>query len=215
MNNMALARLRPFIILMFLLAGLLTCGQSGDFGRPITTNVLYLREAPGKPKRAVPLRAVSFAENDNGKSFSICKALAFRVSQIVAREWQDNVFRSDEIQSVETGWNTPDIKKVFIEILKISNSRVTIDKNAHSKEDLSLSDCWFRIKLKNGREITISGTEELFTDRFLLLRAWFEKGKREVPLDELLRERKRVENSLIATPFKRGLQVVYKDEGDD
>jgi len=140
----------------------------------VTTNTLMVvRDGLARPD-TLELKEVS-TEVENGRSkVCICRAVGFRIAQMMSGMWGDGAFHPADV-SVVTGWSTHGAKEIFEDILGVAGFAYA--KDARDSADLGLEDSWYEITiLSTGKKLVFRGTDKIYSNGFLEARSAFKKG---------------------------------------
>ncbi len=181
------------------------CGENERFA--VNSNTLRVQNVPGGHVKNMAYETSVVEIEDGEKKICLCRALAFRMAQIIAARDGQSVLRSHQIQRIETGWATPEIKEVLGEVFRVPGKKIILRKRGASSAGLEIQDNWFIIEMTGGEKYTLRGTEALYSRRFLKLRAALKKGKKNLYLAESIKERKKVEDRLRRLPFNGLLKI--------
>ncbi len=182
------------------------CGQNSLLrNRPPGDNLTVQMKPNEEPVVLAYGKTIKGGENGMEET-CLCHALGFRIAQVVSREWDDGIFRSYEIVSITTGWNTPGIREVFAEIMGLEN--ILVPGDATDRTRLTLDDNWFIVTFIDGKKIKIRGTEKLYTKRYLRLRAALERGEEDLYITESMEEREAIEERFKKLPLDEMFTVM-------
>jgi hypothetical protein len=170
-----------------------SCSENSPSGRGAGDLVLTVQKKPDDKAFTVSY-CESVAEVENGiKKDCLCKALGFRVAQLIAEKWHDNVLRVYEIKNIQTGWYTPGIRELFSKVIGMDPEKITAGKNAATKVNLSLQDNWFIVSFADNSRMEIRPNTDIYTGRYLTLRAALQRGEKDLYLSEIMGERSKIE----------------------
>ncbi len=175
------------------------CGQNSFYKIQPPGNILTVQMKPNKkPFMQAYSKIIKDGENGVEKT-CLCRALGFRIAQVISRNWNDGILRSYEIVSIATGWNTPGIREVLAEIMGVENILIPVDTTARTR--LTLDDNWFIVSFTDGKKMEIRGTDELYTKRYMRLRAALERGEKDLYITEAMEEREEMEKRFQNLPL--------------
>ena len=178
----------------------------------INTNVLkYRTSEKGKILSLQYSDAVKEISGDGVPEICLCRAVGFRISQIISNLWEDCVFRTYEISSITTGWNTEGPYEFFQETLEMPKEKIIIAPGSASHDDLAIKDCWYSFTLRDGTIVTLKGKKEIFGE-FIDLRAQIHKGEKGI--QKRGRESRTGAEKILATlPFNGMFEISIKKGG--
>lgn len=179
--------------------------RTSPIANQITADNLQIQKAINTRKSTVTLTEAAQGQNED---FSIARAVAFRVSQLCAQVWDNEVFYSYQIEAVTSGWNVEATREFFVTILGIPEQRVIVPPDATPSKDLSLSDNWYEITFTNGRTLLFQGTARIFHEPYLTLRDRYLNGDPEVTAEQVLHEEAFVKQALRTLPLTDAFVII-------
>ena len=150
-------------------------------------------------------KAVKEIGDDGLSKICLCRAVGFRISQIISDLWKDNVLRIHEIESITTGWNSEGPYEFFDETLGMPKKKIIIAPGAASHDELAVKDCWYTFRLSDGRTVTLKGKKEIYGE-FLDLRSRMHKGEKGIA-QRVKEARTDAEINLAALPCKNKFEI--------
>lgn len=184
----------------------LSCVQQKNFDAAITTDTLHIRSEDNLID--LSYNDVIKKQKDNTNDICICRALSFRVAQIMARHDTSDILDISQIASIETGWNTDGVTTFFRDVIKIPGSRFSIAQNAPSEQDLGLKDAWFQATYTDGTTVRIEARETLLPPRWFQLRAALIRGEKELHIDETAQIKEDTAQRLATLPLKGMFKII-------
>lgn len=146
--------------------------------------------------------AVEEDDGNGGSKVCLCQSMAFRISQMMSSRWSDGIFRPWDV-SIETGWNTDGPSEFWVDRMGMDPNDLVIPSSATPGSRLSVSDAWYRVRIKSTGEIfTFRATGDIYLSDFLDLRALAKQGKiTDVQKKRQMGLRKRIENRVLSSPY--------------
>ncbi len=170
----------------------------------VETNRLTVVAHESGDRDTLRLEEASVEEENGSKKFCICRAMGFRIAQMLSGMWDDGAFHPDDV-SVVTGWSTDGMKEIFESVLGVAGFAYA--ENATEPENLTLDDSWYEVTiLSAGERFTFRGTDTIYSKEFLELRSRFKKGG-ESAAPEFAAGRSEVVDVVKTVPFEHMLLV--------
>lgn len=140
----------------------------------VETNRLTVAAHESGDRDTLYLEEASVEEEHGSRKFCICRAIGFRIAQMLSGMWGDGAFHPGDV-SVVTGWSTDGMKEIFESVLGVA--RFAYAENATEPENLTLDDSWHEVTILSvGKTFTFRGTDTIYSKEFLELRTRFKKG---------------------------------------
>ncbi|HOO71521.1 MAG TPA: hypothetical protein PK926_07145 [Spirochaetota bacterium] len=197
------------VLLLFAFMLFNSCSRGGgEYGLDAnirTDTLLFLSSKNGEVKPLDYSKAVKEIGTDGLPKICLCRAVGFRMSQIIAALWKDNVLRTHEIESITTGWNSEGPYEFFEETLGMPEKKIIIAPGSASHDELAVKDCWYTFRLTDGRTVTLRGKKEIYGE-FLDLRSRMHKGEKGIA-QRVKKARTDVEINLAALPCKNKFEI--------
>lgn len=161
------------------------CALSGF----VKNGVLAFRSKDGSVKELQMIEACMEGEGDQ-RHPCLCRAMAYRVAQIVSSAWGDGIFDINDVK-VETGWNSDGPKELFVDLMGLPSVIYGVNGKISSPDSMSLADCWYRVTvLSTGESFVFRGTEQMLPSDFMVLRNKVKGGTATPDEQKVLRQRK-------------------------
>ncbi|MBN1533177.1 MAG: hypothetical protein JXA20_10980 [Spirochaetes bacterium] len=193
------------VVISGIAVGFFRCGN--DSGSSVHLNHLSFQKADGEKAIGLNYDEFIMVNEEEEIKMCYCRALVFRMLQVLSREWADGIVRTYELEGIQTGWNTPDIKEVFNALFGKAPVKVTIAEGSTPNAYLGRKDNWFLVTFKSGKQIEIRASERLYTERYFELRGALQRGEKELYLTEAMNEKKDLEKRFREMPLGRMFTV--------
>jgi Zn/Cd-binding protein ZinT len=140
----------------------------------LSTNELIIAKHRSGERDTLNLEEASTEQEGGRTKLCICRAIGFRIAQMLSGMWGDGAFHADDV-SVVTGWSTDGIREIFEDILGVAVFAYA--ENATDSDNLRLDDSWYEVTiLSTGKKLMFRGTDRIYSNDFLELRSRFKKG---------------------------------------
>jgi Zn/Cd-binding protein ZinT len=170
----------------------------------LSTNELVIAKHRSGERDTLDLEEASTEQESGRTKLCICRAIGFRIGQMLSGMWDDGAFHPDDV-SVVTGWSTDGMREIFEDVLGVA--AFAYAENATDSENLRLDDSWYEVTiLSTGERLTFRGTDRMYSKDFLELRSRFKKGGA-TAAPKFVAGRSEVADAVKTVPFERMLLV--------
>ena len=130
-----------------------------------------------------------------------CRAVCFRVLQIVAGRRGGDVLKIGDMKQVRSGWASEANREMFCDMLGLPNGKFKHSSDAPACDKPGLTRAWWEFKFNDGKTITVWATEKALPAHFVDLHDRHKRDGKDVPMAIMKSPKELLAQTLTTTPL--------------